>query len=70
MPTVAAFIDGMREAFGKEHIDRQIRAGMNGKPVFYCSENGRELGTKPKRGWRVLKDEKGNPNRVVDGEDK
>lgn len=68
MPTVAAFIDGMREAFGKEHIDRQIRAGMNGKPVFYCSENGHTVGTKPKPGWRALKDEKGNPTVVMDGD--
>jgi hypothetical protein len=67
MPTVASWIDGMREAFGKEHIDRQIRAGMNGQPVFYASENGHEVGTKPKPGWRVLKDEKGNSTVVLDG---
>lgn len=70
MPTVAAWIDQMRAAFGKEHIDRQIQAGMKGQPVFYASENGHTVGTKPKRGWRVLKDEKGNPTRVVDGESK
>jgi hypothetical protein len=70
MPTVAAWIDGMREAFGKEHIDRQIRAGMKGSPVFYASENGHTVGTKPKPGWRVLKDEKGNSTVVVDGNGK
>ena len=70
MPTVASFIDGMREAFGKEHIDRQMRAGMNGQPVFYASENGHTVGTKPRGGWRVLKDEKGNSTVVVDGDGK
>lgn len=77
MPTVAAWIDDMRAAFGIEHIDRQIKAGMHGQPVFYASENGHTVGTKPKRGWRVLKDERGNPIgvdgngkrwRYVDGE--
>jgi len=70
MPVVAAWIDGMREAFGTESIDRQIRAGMKGQPVFYASENGHTVGTKPKPGWRVLKDEKGNSTVVVDGKDK
>ena len=69
MPVVTAWIDKMRDAFGKEHIDAQIRAGMKGKPVFFASENGNEIGTKPKRGWRVLKDERGNPTRVVQGDD-
>lgn len=67
MPTVATWIDGMREAFGKEHIDRQIRAGMKGQPVFFASENGHRVGTKGKRGWRVLKDGRGNPV-AVDGQ--
>lgn len=47
MPQCAAFIDSLRDAFGKEHIDGQIRAGMRGEPVFYASENGHTLGTKP-----------------------
>ncbi len=67
MPFVAAWIDGLREAFGTESIDRQIRAGMRGSPVFYASENGHTVGTKGKRGWRVLKDERGNPV-AVDGD--
>lgn len=45
MPETARFIDGLREAFGKESIDGQIRAGMNGSPVFYARENGIEIGT-------------------------
>jgi len=69
MPTVAAWIDSLRETFGKEHIDQQIRAGMKGQPVFFASENGHEIGTKGRRGWRVLKDERGNPI-AVDGDGK
>ena len=69
MPVVTDWVDRMRQAFGKEHIDGQIRAGVKGKPVFYASENGHTVGTKPKRGWRVLRDERGNPTRVVQGDD-
>ena len=69
MPVVTAWIDKMRETFGKEHIDAQIRAGMRGAPVFFASENGHEIGTRPERGWRVLKDDRGNPTRVVQGDD-
>lgn len=45
MPNVAAFIDDLREVFGKEMIDGQIRKGMRGEPVFWASENGHEIGT-------------------------
>lgn len=45
MPNVAAFIDQMRDAFGKEHIDQQIRKGMRGEPVFFARENGHQIGT-------------------------
>jgi hypothetical protein len=68
MPVVTAWIDGLREAFGKEHIDSVIRAGMRGQPVFYASENGQAVGAPIPRGVRVLKDERGNPNIVVDGD--
>ncbi len=47
MPMVAAFIDEMREQFGKTEIDNQIRKGMAGLPVFWASENGHEVGTNP-----------------------
>ena len=47
MPQVAAFVDAMRAAFGKGAIDAQIRRGMQGEPVFYAQENGREVGTMP-----------------------
>lgn len=45
MPEVTAFIDSMREAFGKDHIDHQIRRGIRGEPVFFAQENGRQIGT-------------------------
>lgn len=68
MPVVADWIDKMRDAFGKEHIDAQIRAGIKGKPVFFARENGSTVGTPVKRGWRVLKDKRGNPTIVVQGD--
>lgn len=45
MPVCAEFIDQLREVFGKDHIDGQIRAGMRGEPTFFASENGHTLGT-------------------------
>ncbi|MPS27574.1 MAG: hypothetical protein E2576_11075 [Alcaligenaceae bacterium] len=45
MPQVTAFIDELRHVFGREHIDAQILAGINGKPVFHAVENGHEVGT-------------------------
>ena len=45
MPVVTAFIDQLREVFGREYIDDIIRAGMRGKPVFHATENGHEVGT-------------------------
>lgn len=53
MPMVAGFIDDMRAAFGKEMIDGQIRSGMRGEPVFWASENGREIGTPIEHGRPV-----------------
>lgn len=45
MPTVAAWIDELRAAFGREVIDEAIRKGMAGLPTFHASENGHEVGT-------------------------
>ena len=53
MPQTAAFIDELRAVFGRESIDAQIRAGMRGDPMFWASEAGHEIGTKP-LGDRVL----------------
>jgi len=44
MPAVAAFIDDLRTAFGKDAIDGQIRNGLQGLPHFHASENGRQIG--------------------------
>ena len=46
MPTVAAFIDAMRDAFGAQAIDQAIRDGMAGQPGFYAEEGGRTIGTR------------------------
>ena len=54
MPEVAAFIDRLRDAFGKDEIDQQIRRGMRGEPTFYARENGQVIGTP----WR--KEDKDN----------
>lgn len=54
MPTIAALIDDLRQAFGKEYIDKIIRAGISGKPVFFASENGYTVGTPVPVGIRSL----------------
>lgn len=47
MPEVAAFIDSVREAFGKEMIDVQIRKAVEkGESTFWARENGHRLGTR------------------------
>lgn len=45
MPTVAAWIDDLRAAFGAETIDAAIRGGMNGMATFFAQENGKTIGT-------------------------
>ena len=49
MPAVTAFIDDLRQAFGAAQINAAIKAGIDGQPTFYASENGREIGTKRPR---------------------
>ena len=45
MPLVAAWIDDLRAAFGKDLIDAQIRAATtDGLPTCYATENGRRVG--------------------------
>jgi len=55
MPGVAAFIDDLRSAFGKDEINDQVRAGLKGKPTFHATENGYEIGTpfKPEQGIKL-----------------
>jgi hypothetical protein len=69
MPAVAAWIDELRSAFGTEEIDRQIRAGMRGEPVFFASENGYTVGTPSPQRVRVQWDKRGIPY-VVGEQDK
>lgn len=50
MPTVAAWIDDLREAFGKTEIDAVIRVGLRPdcepRRRFFASENGQEIGNR------------------------
>lgn len=43
MPTVAAFIDELREVLGREVVDQAIREGMR-DGTFHAKENGAEVG--------------------------
>lgn len=45
MPLAAAWIDELREAFGAEMINAQIRLGMQGAQTFYAEESGHRVGT-------------------------
>jgi hypothetical protein len=46
MPTVTAWIDDLRAAFGAEHVNGCIRKGQQGIPgYFYATENGHTVGT-------------------------
>lgn len=54
MPLCAAFIDDMRGAFGAEDINQQQARGMRGEPVFWVSEGGHEIGTRPAAGVEVV----------------
>lgn len=53
MPMTAWFIDFAREVFGKEAVDKQIRAGMNGEPVFHAEEGSKVIGT-PVQHWDAI----------------
>lgn len=43
MPKVAAWIDQLRQAFGKDYIDECIRQGLR-DGTFRASENGHVVG--------------------------
>lgn len=47
MPIVTAWIDGLREVFGRELMDDVIRNGLRGAGGFCARENGIEVGTAP-----------------------
>jgi len=44
MPTVASWIDELREAFGADQINPSLKAGMQGGSDFHATENGHEIG--------------------------
>lgn len=44
MPTVATWIDELREAFGADTINSAIRNGMAGGTHFYAEECGQQIG--------------------------
>lgn len=46
MPSVAGWIDELREVFGKATIDASIRAGLSGQKTFHAKENDIEIGTR------------------------
>jgi len=54
MPQVAAWVAELRGVFCDTPAEvaafnRQIKAGLDGQPTFYASENGRVVGTKDQR---------------------
>lgn len=55
MPTIAAWVDAMVAAFGKDEVHGQIRRGMAGEPTFYAQENGHAIGTRPARGQHAVR---------------
>ena len=44
MPTVAAWVDELREAFGADAINPAIRNGVAGGAQFYAEEGGQTIG--------------------------
>lgn len=46
MPKVAAWIDGLRLAFGVDDINASMCFSIPGQPVFWASEGGSEVGTR------------------------
>lgn len=53
MPTITAWLDDMRSAFGAETINAAIRGGIAGKPTFYAEEGGVTIGTPRPTPWGV-----------------
>ncbi|MCB4349361.1 hypothetical protein LA345_36740 (plasmid) [Burkholderia vietnamiensis] len=55
MPQIAAFVESLADAFGREYIEDLVRRGQQGEPTFFASENGIEVGTRspnPVTVWR------------------
>jgi hypothetical protein len=54
MPTVAAWIDSLREAFGADAVNPAIRNGAAGGSHFYAEENGHAIGCEAMPGGHVV----------------
>ena len=55
MPAVFAFVQDMREAFGKAEIDALIRGALeDGLPTFWAREGGHEVGVRSQTPARVV----------------
>jgi hypothetical protein len=54
MPTVAAWIDELREAFGADAINPAIRNGVAGGAQFYAEEGGQTIGCDAMPGSHVV----------------
>jgi hypothetical protein len=54
MPTVAAWIDELREAFGADAINPAIRNGVAGGAQFYAEEGGQIIGCEAMPGSHVV----------------
>ena len=52
MPTVAAWVDELREAFGVDGINSAIRNGVAGGAAFYATEGGHSIGCEALPGGR------------------
>lgn len=67
MPEIAAWVDDLRAAFGRETIGNLIRASVHDRvPGFYARENGQEIGVRPEVPENVWRCE-GLEDRYVDG---
>ena len=54
MPTVAAWVDELREAFGADGINAAIRNGVAGGAAFYATEGGHSIGSAAMPGRHVV----------------
>jgi hypothetical protein len=54
MPHTAAWVDSVREAFGADMVNGQIKKAMRGEPTFYARENGHEIGTRDMRATAAI----------------
>jgi hydroxyethylthiazole kinase-like sugar kinase family protein len=54
MPSIAAWVADLRQAFGDDLMDDVILRGRHGEAVFFAAENGHSVGTKstdPENVW-------------------